>query len=56
MGRISGNLRRSDTAMQKAIEGLNNTIQQMIAAENAVGSHADSLEAGPKSTVFEKVF
>lgn len=49
---IYGNIRRSDAAMEKAINGLTNTVREMEATETSVGSSADALEVGSQAPIF----
>lgn len=49
---IYANIRRSDEAMQKAIEGLTNTVNTMEQGEGQVGSAATSLETGTQPPIF----
>ncbi len=49
---IYGNIKRSDEAMQKAITGLTNTVNEMTGAEQAIGSAAAALDAGSQAPIF----
>ncbi|MBQ4089715.1 MAG: WXG100 family type VII secretion target [Clostridia bacterium] len=49
---INGNIRRSDTAIEMAINGLNNTINTMVNAETTNTNTAKNLEVGSDSTVY----
>lgn len=49
---IYGNIRRSDAAMEKAITGLTNTINEMEQTETNVGKTADALSEGTEETYF----
>lgn len=49
---IYANIRRSDEAMQKAIEGLNNTINEMEQGEGNVGTAASNLDTGTAAPIF----
>lgn len=51
-GVIYGNIRRSDTAMEHAITGLTNTVNEMMTAEDNVGSSADALDVGTQAPIF----
>ena len=49
---IYGNIKRSDEAMEKAITGLTNTLNEMETAEDSVGSAASSQETGTAAPIF----
>ena len=49
---INGNIRRSDTAIEMAINGLNSTINTMVNAETTNTNTAKNLEVGSDSTVY----
>lgn len=51
-GTIYGNIKRSDEAMEKAITGLTNTVNEMMATEESVGSSADALDVGTQAPIF----
>lgn len=49
---IYANIKRSDEAMQKAITGLTNTVNEMEQSEGNVGTAASSLDTGTSAPIF----
>ncbi|MGN0802978.1 MAG: WXG100 family type VII secretion target [Candidatus Faecivicinus sp.] len=49
---IYGNIKRSDEAMEKAITGLTNTVNEMTNTETNVGSAATALDVGTEAPIF----
>ena len=49
---INSNIRRSDNAIEQAINGLNNTINTMVNAETTNTNAAKNLETGTDATIY----
>ena len=49
---IFANLKRSDEAIQKAVNGLTNTINVMTEATDTINTNVDSQEVGNQAPIF----